>query len=141
MHFTSHATAQEHVARDLRLCFKKIGLKNWQKILGKNAGEFWSKEYKSVGVMPSNLPQFYDDRVFLQGYCEVVKKISRTGAECEGPPKNCGGGSQCSANAECRDETNSGDDGNKYNCACKPGFEGDGRTCQRRKAFVIHLTI
>ena len=52
-------------------------------------------------------------------------------ADCEGPPKGCGGGSQCSANAKCTDTTESGDEDNRYTCVCKKDFIGDGQTCEK----------
>ena len=59
-------------------------------------------------------------------------KINRfPNAECEGPPKGCGGGSQCSANAKCTDNAASEDEDNLYNCVCNAGFKGDGKMCER----------
>ena len=72
-----------------------------------------------------------------KGYCNVLKINRFPNAECEGPPKGCGGGSQCSINAQCIDNSNSEDKDNLYNCVCNKGFKGDGRFCQRGMQNII----
>lgn len=61
----------------------------------------------------------------------MLKDRKFPNAECEGPPKGCGGGSQCSINAKCTDDSSSGNANHLYNCVCNPGFKGDGKMCQR----------
>ena len=43
-----------------------------------------------------------------QDYCTRLKTNRFPNAECEGPPKGCAGGSQCSAKAECKNIENTG---------------------------------
>ena len=74
-----------------------------------------------------------------KGYCKVLKAKRYPNVECEGPPKGCRGGSQCSANAKCIDDASSEDKDHLYNCVCKQGFQGDGKVCQRGNFIVIDI--
>eukprot|EP00795_Rhopilema_esculentum_P015657 gene15657-6942_t len=68
---------------------------------------------------------------FMQGYCDQLKMNRLPDAECNGPPKGCRGGSQCSVNAICTDDNNGDDEEQLYDCKCKSGYKGDGKICQR----------
>ena len=83
-----------------------------------------------TNIFPNNDHGFLN---FKQGYCKVLKSNDFPDAECEGPPKGCGGGSQCSANAECKDNNDSGNQDQLYDCVCNKGYKGDGRVCLRGK--------
>lgn len=60
--------------------------------------------------------------------------------ECEGPPKGCGGGSQCSANADCIDSPSSENE-QQYTCRCKQGYQGNGQICSRSKEIFFQSLI
>ncbi|XP_065054736.1 perforin-like protein 1 [Rhopilema esculentum] len=74
---------------------------------------------------------------YLQGYCSRLKKTQFPNVACEGPSKGCAGGTQCSVNAICTDNTNSGDQDHLYNCKCKDRYEGDGKLCERKLQWQL----
>lgn len=43
---------------------------------------------------------------------------------------------KCSPNAKCVDVPMGA-----YNCTCKPGFVGDGYTCQEQRGTLLHVNI
>lgn len=88
--------------------------------------------FKYLILSPSSL---------FKEYCKVLKDNHFPHVECEGPPKGCGGGSQCSANAECIDDSESTDEDHLYKCSCNRGFQGDGRLCERGTCLCQSLKL
>ena len=75
---------------------------------------------------------------YLDSYCENEKQNLGI-SKCSPPNGGCEGGNDCHHNAECINNPN-GNGLSEYTCACKEGYQGNGKQCSLWHDWQTNLT-